>query len=43
MGMQHPFQLYQQKNPLYTFYTCDLLARNAGDSKKKMFYPRLLA
>jgi hypothetical protein len=33
--MQHPFQLLPIKNPLYSFYTCDLLVRNVSGNKKK--------
>ena len=34
-GVQHPFQLCQQKNPLCSFCNYDLMARNDDDSKKK--------
>jgi hypothetical protein len=36
-GVQHPFQLYQQRNPFCSFCTCDSVVRNDGDSKKKSF------
>jgi len=42
-GVQHPFQLYQQRNHFCSFCTYDSAARNDGDSKKKKLYPRLLA
>ena len=32
---QHHFQLYQQRNLLCSFYTCDSLVKNNGDSKKQ--------
>jgi len=38
-GVQHHFQLCQQRNP---FCTCGYMARNDGDSQKKKLYPRLL-
>jgi len=37
VGMQHPFQLCQQRNLLCSFFTYDYVARNDGDSKKKSF------
>jgi hypothetical protein len=37
--MQHPFQLCQQKNLFCSFYTCDYVARNDGDSKKEEALP----
>jgi hypothetical protein len=41
VGMQHPFQLYQQRNLFCSFCTCDYVARNDGDSKKKALPPFL--
>jgi hypothetical protein len=41
--VQHPFQLCQKKNPFCSFCTCDLLARNNGDSQKKKLYLHLLS
>jgi len=38
-GVQHPFQLFQQRNHLCSFYTCDSATRNDGDSKKKEALP----
>jgi len=34
-AVQHPFQLYQQKNHFYSFCTCDKLVRTIDDNKKK--------
>jgi recombinational DNA repair protein RecR len=36
-GVQHPFQLCQQKNHICSFCIYDSLARNAGGNKKKYF------
>jgi len=35
MGVQHPFQLCQQRNPFYSFCTCDSLTRNNDGNKIK--------
>jgi hypothetical protein len=37
------FQLYQQKNNFCSFFTYDLLARNAGGSKKKDVLPMFVS
>jgi len=42
-GVQHPFQLCQQRNHFCSFYTYESVATNDGDNKKKKLYPRLLA
>jgi hypothetical protein len=41
-AVQHHFQLYQQRSPLYSFYTCDHLVRIASDNEEKMFHHYLL-
>jgi len=38
-GVQHPFQLCQQRNHFCSFYTCDSVATNDGNSKKKQALP----
>ena len=38
-GMQHPFQLCQQRNLFCSLCTCDYVVRNDGDSKKKEVLP----
>jgi hypothetical protein len=42
-GMQHPFQLCQQRNLFSFFCTCEYVARNDSDSKKRKLYLHLLA
>jgi hypothetical protein len=39
MGVQHPFQLCQQRNLFCSFCTCDYVARNGIDSKKEEVLP----
>jgi hypothetical protein len=43
MAVQLPFQLCQQISPFYSFYTCDLLARIVGGSKKKDVLPLFIS
>ena len=42
VAVQYPFQLCQQRSPLYSFCTFDHLARTIGENKKKVFYRYLL-
>ena len=42
-GVQHYFQLCQQRNPSCSFCTYDSAARSDDDSQKNKLYPRLLA
>jgi hypothetical protein len=41
-AVQYPFQLCQQRSPLYSFCTFDHLARTIGENKKKALYRYLL-
>jgi hypothetical protein len=39
MGVQHPFQLCQQRNLFCSLCTCDYVTRNDSDSKKEEVLP----